>query len=91
MFVVSPAVFKRCARNLGLEWEAVQKDFQKLKLHEKNPDGQNWFKVRVTSKGKISLLKGWIIPFERFEIVTEIKPNPYLALVQDTDSQDKAG
>ena len=83
VFVVSPAVFKRCAKDLKLERELVQKDFQKLKLHEKNPKGQNWFKVRVTSKGKISLLKGWIIPFEHFEIVTEIKPNPYLALVQN--------
>lgn len=89
VFIVSPLIFKTFAKEFGLDWEDVQRDFQRLKLNLKHPQTEeNPFTVRVTGPtGRISALKGWLIPFDNLSLERPLDPNPLLTLLVDKDQR----
>ncbi|MCB5206793.1 MobH family relaxase [Methylovorus mays] len=90
-FLVSPGLFQRyaqehpqVARLAGLEnvvdWQWVQKQFERLHLHRKQASGLNIWTCDVTGPRKARRLHGYLLdaPAELFE---ELPPdNPYLSV-----------
>ena len=101
-YLVSPGVFQRyaqehpktafLARQEGLaDWQWVQKRFEKLQLHRKQPNGLNIWTCQVTGLRKSRRLHGYLLKDPRH--LFEITPpnNPYLSLLAERDAvADKA-
>ena len=93
-YLVSPGVFQRYAQehpqvgklakqeNLQ-DWQWVQKRFEKLQLHRKQPNGLNIWTCEVTGPRKSRRLHGYLLEDGSLALA-EIPPNnPYLALTQE--------
>ncbi|HFQ7573504.1 MobH family relaxase [Pseudomonas aeruginosa] len=91
VFLVSPGVFQRYAQEHPqisgwakqeqmADWQWVQKRFEKLQLHRKQPDGLNIWTCTVTGPRKSRRLHGYLL--ERQQLATELPlhDNPYLSL-----------
>lgn len=94
VLLVSPIAFKQYGLRYSVDWEAVQKSFQSLKINLKNPGerGENWWQVRVAVKGRpLSLMKGWIVPFAHFDLQVAPEPNPTLFLINPKESAAAGG
>lgn len=92
VFLVSPGVFQRYAQehpqiaawakeNNQQDWQWVQKRFEKLQLHRKQPNGLNIWTCEVTGPRKTRRLHGYLLqcPSHLFD---EIPPdNPYLDIM----------
>ncbi|HGX3311228.1 TPA: MobH family relaxase [Pseudomonas aeruginosa] len=89
VFLVSPGVFQRYAQEHPqiaswakqeqlADWQWVQKRFEKLQLHRKQPDGLNIWTCTVTGPRKSRRLHGYLL--ERQHVATELPlhNNPYL-------------
>ena len=91
VYLVSPGIFQRYAQEhpqisalakheTQQDWQWVQKRFEKLQLHRKQPNGLNIWTCEVTGPRKSRRLHGYLLhtPTGLFE---ECPPNnPYLAL-----------
>lgn len=100
-FLVSPGVFQRYAQEHPeiarltrveklTDWEWVQKQFEKLRLHRKQDNGLNIWTCEVTGPRKTRRLHGYLLldgstllPDARFD-------NPYLKLLTKDSSADTA-
>ncbi len=82
LFLVSPKIFKEYAKHADRDWQLAQREFQRLKLHLKNENEENWFEVRVQGKRNYSTIKGWIVPTINVDIgaIDMKKCNPHLSL-----------
>ena len=94
VFLVSPGVFQRYAQehpqiaswakeNQQQDWPWIQKRFEKLQLHRKQPNGLNIWTCEVTGPRKSRRLHGYLLqcPSNLFD---EIPPNnPYLTVSAD--------
>lgn len=90
-YLVSPGVFQRYAQEhpqVGTlakqenqqNWQWVQKRFERLQLHRKQPNGLNIWTCEVTGPRKSRRLHGYLLNQPRL-IFSEIPPNnPYLKL-----------
>lgn len=90
-YLVSPGVFQRYAQEhpqVGTlakqenqqDWQWVQKRFERLQLHRKQPNGLNIWTCEVTGPRKSRQLHGYLLNQPRL-IFSEIPPNnPYLKL-----------
>lgn len=80
VLIVSPAIFKDFAHQSNHEWNHVQKRFQKLRLHEKTPQGTNIHNYHTIGARKKSTINGLLIcdPSMLFQN-TAPSPNPYLS------------
>lgn len=83
LLLVSPAAFRKYGRGYSVDWELVQQDFQSLKINRKNPgkQDQNWWEVRVEKGGKLSMLKGWLVPYRHFALNVAPEFNEVLTLI----------
>jgi len=83
VLLVSPLAWRKYALAARTGWEEAQKSFQSLKINLKNPDGGvNVWQVRVERRGKVSRLKGWVVPYAHFSLDEMPEPNPALTLIQ---------
>ncbi|EPT5087431.1 helicase/relaxase domain-containing protein [Salmonella enterica subsp. enterica] len=86
VFLVSPEIFKLYIKtttgSTGDEWKLVQKAFQKLKLHQRGPDGVNIFVCEVRGPRKTRRVKGYLLDKPE-EIFGNSVPedNPYLSII----------
>jgi hypothetical protein len=93
VYLVSPGVFQRYAQEHPLvsaltkqekkqDWQWVQKRFEKLGLHRKQPDGLNIWTCEVAGPRKTRRLHGHLLlePGLLFETVPP--NNPYLSLTE---------
>ncbi|HBO3865600.1 MobH family relaxase [Pseudomonas aeruginosa] len=90
-YLVSPGVFQRYAQEhpqVGTlakqegqqDWQWVQKRFERLQLHRKQPNGLNIWTCEVTGPRKSRRLHGYLLSQPQL-IFSEIPPNnPYLKL-----------
>lgn len=93
-YLVSPGVFQRYAQEhpevaalakqeSQQDWQWVQKRFEKLQLHRKQPNGLNIWTCEVTGPRKSRRLHGYLLEDGSLALA-EIPPNnPYLALTQE--------
>jgi len=95
-YLVSPGVFQRYAQEYPQvsalakqekqqDWQWIQKRFEKLGLHRKQPDGLNIWTCEVTGPRKTRRLHGYLLqePGTLFETVPA--NNPYLMLTKRPD------
>ena len=97
-YLVSPGVFQRYAQEYlqvaalakqeKLEgWQWVQKRFEKLGLHRKQPSGLNIWTCEVTGPRKSRRLHGYLLEDPRV-LFTDMPPNnPYLSLSASADHE----
>jgi hypothetical protein len=90
-FLVSPGVFQRYAHehpevarlarlDKASDWEWVQKNFEKLRLHKKQDNGLNIWTCEVTGLRKSRRLHGYLL-IDGSALFAESPPdNPYLTL-----------
>lgn len=90
-FLVTPGIFQRyAAEHLGQPdgaaqkepWRRVQREFEKLGIHQKRANGQNVWTCTVRGPRKKSVLNGYLLhrPVDIF--ATPPADNPYLILVR---------
>lgn len=91
VYLVSPGLFQRyaqehprtgvIARQEGIaEWQWIQKRFEKLHLHRKQPNGLNIWTCEVTGPRKSRRLHGYLLN-DPHQIFDEMPPNnPFLAI-----------
>lgn len=94
-YLVSPGVFQRYAQEhpqVGAlakqdnqqDWQWVQKRFERLQQHRKQPNGLNIWTCEVTGPRKSRHLHGYLLREPQF-LFGEILPNnPYLSLKDDS-------
>ncbi|MCB1875790.1 MAG: helicase/relaxase domain-containing protein [Chromatiales bacterium] len=86
LFVVSPGIFKDYVSKSGTqtEWGAVQKRFQKLRLHTKTPvREENVWKCAVTGARRRSTIRGYLLTDPAVLLDGQLPPpNPHLALIE---------
>lgn len=94
VFLVSPGVFQRYAQEhpqIGTvarqeerqAWQWVQKRFEKLQLHRKQPNGLNIWACEVTGLHKSRLLHGYVLQSPHHLLDATPPNNPYLQLTTD--------
>ena len=88
-FLVTPGIFQRYAAEhpeLAAEdpeseaWRVLQRQFQKLDLHLKKPNGQNVWTCTVQGRRKSSSLNGYLLRSHQTLSRDPPKDNPFLAL-----------
>ncbi|MGY6272889.1 MobH family relaxase [Achromobacter denitrificans] len=97
-YLVSPGIFQRyaqehpqvavLAKQADLpEWRWVQKCFEKLQVHRKQPNGLNIWTCEVSGPRKTRRLHGYLLN-QANEIFAEVPPNnPYLSLTEPGTQQ----
>ena len=93
VLLVSPRAFQKYGMRYSTDWKSVQSSFQALRINTKNPGerGENWWEVRIDFRGKLSKVKGWLIPYEHFDFNVAPEFNEKMALIQQNSSLDEAG
>lgn len=98
-YLVSPGVFQRyaqenlqvaaLARQEGVEgWQWVQKRFEKLGKHRKQPSGLNIWTCDVTGPRKTRRLHGYLLVTPE-TLFSELPPdNPYLSLASEAPKRE---
>lgn len=92
IFLVSPGIFMRYAQEHPHisahartqeipDWQWVQKQFEKSKLHRKQPDGLNIWTCEVTGPRKSRRLHGYLLESMKPVLDTSIPNNPFLTIV----------
>lgn len=95
VFLVSPGVFQRYAQEHPqiaswakqeqvADWQWVQKRFEKLQLHRKQPDGLNIWTCMVTGPRKSRRLHGYVLERQHVAAELPLHDNPYLSLGKST-------
>ncbi|HHX3483511.1 TPA: conjugal transfer nickase/helicase domain-containing protein, partial [Pseudomonas aeruginosa] len=91
VFLVSPGVFQRYAQEHPqiaswakqeqvADWQWVQKRFEKLQLHRKQPDGLNIWTCLVTGPRKSRRVHGYMLERQHVAVDLPLHDNPYLSL-----------
>lgn len=89
-FLVTPGIFKRyAAEQAGLAsadpksdgWRLLQRQFEKLDIHVKKPNGQNIWTCSVRGPRKISVLNGYLIGEPAAVAAKPSADNPFLTLI----------
>ncbi|WP_025809820.1 MobH family relaxase [Pseudomonas chlororaphis] len=94
VFLVSPGVFQRYAQEHPqiagwakqeqiADWQWVQKRFEKLQVHRKQPDGLNIWTCLVTGPRKSRRLHGYLVDRQQLAVELPVFNNPYLSLGGD--------
>lgn len=89
LFLVTPGIFQRYAAehsgqsegsDLKEPWRRIQRQFEKLGIHVKRPDGQNIWSCSVKGPRKKSLLNGYLL--HNAQELQDLAPtdNPFLSL-----------
>ncbi|MFK1437611.1 MobH family relaxase [Pseudomonas aeruginosa] len=92
VLLVSPGVFQRYAQEHPqiagwakqqqlTDWQWVQKRFEKLQLHRKQPDGLNIWTCVVTGPRKSRRLHGYLLDRQQLAAELPMHSNPYLSLM----------
>ncbi|WP_434516558.1 conjugal transfer nickase/helicase domain-containing protein [Dechloromonas sp. ARDL1] len=69
------------------DWQWVQKRFEKLQLHRKQPNGLSIWTCTVTRPRKSRRLHGYLLKYPRVLFNNTPPDNPYLALSPATSPE----
>ncbi|NLC35994.1 MAG: DNA-binding domain-containing protein, partial [Alcaligenaceae bacterium] len=97
IFLVSPGIFMRYAQehpHLAAQakaqeipdWQWVQKQFEKSRLHRKQPDGLNIWTCEVSGPRKSRRLHGYLLQSFSSVLDDPIPNNPFLAVLTKTSN-----
>ncbi|MDD2102747.1 MobH family relaxase [Pseudomonas putida] len=90
-FLVTPGIFQRyAAEHPGITsgdpdseaWRRIQRQFEKLDVHLKKPNGQNIWTCAVRGPRKTSVLNGYLLHSSAAIFTPPPANNPYLILVR---------
>lgn len=98
LYLVSPGIFRRyCQEHPHLariakqenlsDWQWIQKRFEQLKLHRKQPNGHNIWTCEVTGPRKSRRLHGYLLNSPDGLMNDLALNNPYLKVVTPNSSQ----
>ncbi|RMD59548.1 hypothetical protein D6833_11285 [Candidatus Parcubacteria bacterium] len=86
LVLVSPAIFRDYD---AVNWRAVQRHFQRMKLHKKLPDETNIWTFRVEKDRKRSELKAYLIPKAEEKLGVRLPPpNKAVHLMELSDQAE---
>lgn len=91
-FLVSPGVFQRYVRerpdlariadsNGGRDWQWVQKEFERMRLHKRQHDGRNIWTCEVVGPRRRRLLHGYLLNESHVLLNGVLADNPFLRLL----------
>jgi hypothetical protein len=91
VFLVTPGIFQRYVQEFpGVTdepiekhedpWRSVQRNFEKLKAHQKKPEGLNIWTCDVRGPRKKGILKGYLLRDACLTIDKTLMDNPFLTL-----------
>lgn len=91
VFLVTPGIFQRYAQDFPhakdepnekheSAWKSIQKNFEKLKTHQKTPEGLNIWTCDVRGPRKNGTLKGYLLRDAYLGIDQTLMDNPFLIL-----------
>lgn len=89
LFLVTPGIFQRYvteqtgtvrAGNSTDMWRLVQREFEKLDIHQKTPNGLNIWACKVQGPRKTSSLNGYLLREVNGAVGTPTTDNPFLSL-----------
>ena len=94
-YLVSPGIFQRYTQEHPaiashakqenvVDWQWIQKRFEKLSLHRKQENGLNIWHCEVSGPRKTHRLHGYLLKDPRCLFDEPPQNNPHLALVQDS-------
>ena len=90
-FLVTPGIFQRyAAEHPGLAgrdpesdaWRCIQRQFEKLDVHQKKPNGQNIWTCKVEGPRKTGSLMGYLLRGAAGIVGERPADNPYLELIR---------
>ncbi|MBK5003873.1 MobH family relaxase [Pseudomonas sp. S32] len=89
LFLVTPGIFQRYvteqtgnarAGNSADMWRRVQREFEKLDIHQKTPNGLNIWACKVQGPRKTSSLNGYLLREVNSAVDIPTADNPFLSL-----------
>ena len=89
LFLVTPGIFQRYVKeqtgtvragNSTDMWRLVQREFEKLDIHQKTPNGLNIWACKVQGPRKTSSLNGYLLREVNSAVGTPTTDNPFLSL-----------
>jgi conjugal transfer pilus assembly protein TraI len=98
-FLVSPGLFQRYAREHpeiariagpkdGGDWQWVQKEFERLRLHKRQHDGRNIWTCEVAGPRRRRLLHGYLLNKSHALLDGVLPDNPFLRLLTEVSTTD---
>ncbi|MHA6788147.1 MobH family relaxase [Pseudomonas bijieensis] len=99
LYLVSPGIFRRYSQehphlariakqeNLS-DWQWIQKRFEQMKLHRKQPNGLNIWTCEVTGPRKTRRLHGYLLKSPAGLMNDLALNNPYLKVITPSSTQD---
>lgn len=99
LYLVSPGIFRRYSQehphlariakqeNLS-DWQWIQKRFEQMKLHRKQPNGLNIWTCEVTGPRKTRRLHGYLLKSPAGLMNDLALNNPYLKVIPPSSTQD---
>lgn len=93
LFLVTPGIFQRYvteqtgnarAGNSTDMWRRIQREFEKLGIHQKTPDGLNIWACKVQGPRKTSSLNGYLLREVNSAVGIPTADNPFLSLDRST-------
>lgn len=96
-FLVSPGVFQRYVRerpdlariavsNGGGDWQWVQKEFERMRLHKRQHDGRNIWTCEVVGPRRRRLLHGYLLNESHALLDGVLQDNPFLKLLAEVST-----
>ena len=96
-FLVSPGVFQRYMRerpdlariadfNSGGDWQWVQKEFERMRLHKRQHDGRNIWTCEVVGPRRRRLLHGYLLNESHALLDGVLPDNPFLRLLAEVST-----
>jgi len=100
-FLVSPGLFQRYVRehpdvarlaasNDAGDWEWVQKEFERTRLHKKQRDGRNIWTCEVAGPRRRRRLHGYLLTEPRALFENVLPDNPFLKLLAESSTHSDA-
>ncbi|MCY4148442.1 MAG: TraI domain-containing protein [Gammaproteobacteria bacterium] len=83
VLLISLLAFRKYGGRHSVDWQLVQQSFQSLKINLKNPHerDENWWEVRIDKGGKLSTMKGRLVPYRHFHLNVVPEFNEVLTLI----------
>jgi len=102
VFLVSPSLFVRYAHEFPqtarlakqeklADWEWAQKQFERLRIHQRQPNGQNIWTCKVSGPRKTRQVHGYLLTNPETVMSEILFNNPYLTLIKSSIDAVKKG
>ena len=83
LLLVVPSIFERYATERSMRMETAKHDFAALGIHIRNvgkSENDQW-QARISREGKISMIKGWLLPIEHLNLQVDLAINDQIKIM----------